>query len=202
MDTNATHAATTTDAQTIARVGDWMMTHSGRRFWPMDPRPTEIDFRDIAHALSLVCRYGGHVRRFYSVAEHSWLLAHHFLDRGDYTWARYALLHDAPEAYIGDMVRPLKSSMKLFKAVDQEIERAIFRRAGLGDAPIPREVHAADAAIIGDEASALFRPEALEGAGWHPPEGLGVIVVGDPPHVAERNFMLLFARLFPELQEG
>ena len=184
------------------RVGDWMMTHSGRRFWPMDPRPTEVDFRDIGHALSLICRYGGHCRRFYSVAEHSCLLAGYFLDRGDWTWARYALLHDAPEAYIGDMVRPLKASMPRFKTAERAIERAIFSRAGLGDSEIPHEVHAADAAIIGDEMRALFRPENFERAGWSPPEGLGVIVVGVIPFVAERDFANLLARLFPELQDA
>lgn len=189
--------ATTADQ----RIGDWMMTHSGRRFFPLDPRPTEVCFRDIGHALSLVCRYGGHVRRFYSVAEHCNLMARHFLERGDFTWARYALLHDAPEAYIGDMVRPLKGSMAFFRAAERQIERAIFRRAGLGEAPIPPEVDAADHAILGDEARALFAPEALERGGWVPPAGLGVIVVGDPPHVAEREFAQLFARLFPELAD-
>jgi hypothetical protein len=182
------------------RTGDWMITHSGRRFWPLDPRPTEIDFRDIAHALSLICRYGGHVRRFYSVAEHSVLMARWFLERGDFTWARYALLHDGPEAYIGDMVRPLKGSMTLFRSVDRQIERAIFLRAGLGADPLPPEVKAADEAILGDEVRALFRPEALAAADWLPAHGpLGVTVVGDPPHVAEREFTVMFGRLFPEL---
>jgi hypothetical protein len=50
--------------------GDWMQTYSGRRFYPLDPRAEELADLDIAHALSLLCRYGGHVERFYSVAEH------------------------------------------------------------------------------------------------------------------------------------
>src|SRR5689334_11513518 len=98
-----------------ARVGDWMMTLSGKRFWPLDPRPEDVDFRDIGHALSMICRYGGHVRRFYSVAEHSALLARWFEARGDFTFAKYALLHDGTEAYIGDMVRQLKQFMPEFK---------------------------------------------------------------------------------------
>lgn len=55
--------------------GDWMQTYTGRRFYPLDPRPDEIDPEDIAHALSLLCRYGGHVDRFYSVAEHCVLMS-------------------------------------------------------------------------------------------------------------------------------
>lgn len=192
-----------TDLRTAdsTRIGDWMITHSGRRFFPLDPRPTEVDFRDIGHALSLICRYGGHVRRFYSVAEHSTLLAEHFLMRGDFTWARYALLHDAPEAYIGDMVRPLKTGMTLFKTAERAVERAIFRRAGLGDGPIPREVDDADKAIVIDERAALFTPEVLALANWYPKLApLGVVVTGHPPHVAERDFASMFIRLFPELQ--
>jgi len=57
------------------RIGDWIQVHSGRQFWPLDPRAEEIDIGDIAHALSLVCRFTGHVKEFYSVAQHSVLVA-------------------------------------------------------------------------------------------------------------------------------
>ena len=50
---------------------DWIQTYSGKKFYPLDPRPEDIDIRDIAHALSLNCRFNGHCRCFYSVAEHS-----------------------------------------------------------------------------------------------------------------------------------
>lgn len=58
-----------------ARIGDWMQTASGRMFWPVDPRPEDVEINDIAHALSLTCRYCGHVREFYSVAQHSVLVS-------------------------------------------------------------------------------------------------------------------------------
>ena len=57
------------------RIGDWIQVHSGRQFWPLDPRTEEVDIHDIAHALSLVCRFTGHVKEFYSVAQHSVLVA-------------------------------------------------------------------------------------------------------------------------------
>lgn len=63
------------DTQEAWSRGDWMQTYTGRRFYPLDPRSDEIDPADIAHALSLLCRYGGHVDRFYSVAEHCVLMS-------------------------------------------------------------------------------------------------------------------------------
>ena len=53
------------------RTGNWMQTYSGVQFWPLDPHHSEINIVDIAHALSNMCRYAGHCREFYSVAEHS-----------------------------------------------------------------------------------------------------------------------------------
>jgi hypothetical protein len=88
------------------RRGDWMQTFTGRAFYPLDPRPEDIDPVDIAHALSLICRYGGHSSRFYSVAEHCVLMSHAVAPEH----ALWALLHDATEAYLGDMIRPLKRS--------------------------------------------------------------------------------------------
>ena len=53
----------------------WIETYTGRKFWPLAPSPDDIDIFDIAQALSMTCRYKGHTNEFYSVAEHSVLLA-------------------------------------------------------------------------------------------------------------------------------
>jgi hypothetical protein len=94
--------------------GGWMQTFTGRQFFPMDPRPEEVDPTDIAHALSLLCRYNGHVDRFYSVAEHCVHLSYVVPPEH----ALWALLHDATEAYVGDMISPLKIHMPGYRAAE------------------------------------------------------------------------------------
>lgn len=121
-------------------------------FWPLDPRPDEVDLEDIAHALSLVCRFGGHCKRFYSVAEHS--VRVHDLVAPEFRFA--ALLHDAAEAYVGDMVTPLKRSMPLFSAAEERVARAIGARFGVGLVPLPTEVKRADLEMLAVEARDLM----------------------------------------------
>jgi len=85
-----------------ARIGDWIQTYTGKRFWPLDPRPEDVDILDIAHSLSLLCRFTGHTSSFYSVSQHSILVAQEVPKR----LRLWALFHDAAEAYIGDIARP------------------------------------------------------------------------------------------------
>ncbi len=92
----------------MTRRGDWFLTFSGVQFWPMDPRPDEVRIEDIAHALSRICRYGGHCLDWYSVAQHSLMVSE--LVPPDL--ALHGLLHDAEEAYTGDMIRPIKHGLR------------------------------------------------------------------------------------------
>ena len=81
-----------------------MQTFTGRKFWPLDPRAEEVSIVDIAHSLSNQCRYAGHCKDFYSVAQHS-VLVSAICDPEDALWG---LLHDAAEAYLVDLPRPIK----------------------------------------------------------------------------------------------
>lgn len=83
----------------------WFLTYTGRQYWPCDPRPEDVSILDIAHHLSNICRFGGACSPFYSVAQHSVITSQ--LAR---KYPRLALMHDATEAYVGDIVRPLKYS--------------------------------------------------------------------------------------------
>lgn len=134
----------------------WIQTYSGKRFDFMDPDPESIDIEDIAQALSMQCRYNGHIRSFYSVAEHSV----HVAALMSNPFERFpALLHDAAEAYIGDMVSPLKRMMPEYKEIERRVESAIRRRFNL--IPMPEEVKLRDLQMLIVEKHALHLHPAL-----------------------------------------
>jgi hypothetical protein len=163
--------------------GDWMQTYTGRAFFPMDPDPDDIDPDDIAHALSLLCRYNGHVDRFYSVAEHC-VLVSRAVPAEDALWG---LLHDATEAYVGDMIRPLKRSMPEYRAAEDRVMAAIATRFGL-TGEMPASVKNADNRILLTERAALMSaapPRAWMQDGLEP---LPVTVHGWYPTGAEAQF--------------
>lgn len=127
----------------------WLQTHSGRRFPLVDPRPSDIYWPDVVYALAHVYRFGGHAGA-YSVAQHSIVVA----DQLRPEWRVYGLLHDAHEAYIGDVPTPLKNLLEATAApahslsrIVQAIDRAVFEAADLCY-PVPQEideaVHIAD----------------------------------------------------------
>ena len=130
------------------RFGDCQITARGATVWPLDPRPEEIDVGDIAHHLARICRWGGTVRDYYSVAEHSCMLALYFSEKGRTDLARWALLHDAAEAYLGDVVRPLKPFMLEAVGYERRLEQVIWQKYGLGK-ELPSPVKRADTARRG-----------------------------------------------------
>jgi hypothetical protein len=173
------------------RRGDWMQTFTGRAFYPLDPRPSEIDPLDIAHALSLICRFGGHVDRFYSVAEHCVLMSYAVAPEH----ALWALLHDATEAYVGDMVRPLKRSMPAYCEAEDRLMQVICDRFGIGH-ECPAEVKAADNRILLDERFAVLGPHPKP---WHQDlerlQPLGVRIEGWHPRQAEDRYLIRLDQL-------
>lgn len=132
--------------------GDWMQTFTGRQFWPVDPQPADVSIDDIAHALSNVCRFGGHCRRFYSVAQHS-VLVTRLVGEREPEHRLAGLLHDASEAYLGDMIRPLKRTgqMGAFLEAERKVERVIWSTFGLPQ-ELPPVVKWADEKALATEA--------------------------------------------------
>jgi 5'-deoxynucleotidase YfbR-like HD superfamily hydrolase len=124
------------------REGDWMTTFTGRQFWPIDPRPEDICLEDIAHSLARQCRFAGHTRHFYSVAQHS-VMVSRLVDRylPESATAQSpkfkralelaGLLHDATEAYLVDVPRPVKHMLLGYKEIEQRLHSVIFEWAGL-----------------------------------------------------------------------
>lgn len=161
--------------------GPWMALHSGGRYYPLNPRVGEIDPIDIAHALGMLCRYGGHINHFYSVAEHCVLMSY-AVPAED---ALAALLHDATEAYVVDVPRPIKRLMPEYEAIENRVWGVIAMRFGI-DSVLPRSVKAADNNILADEVAVL-----LPTAAWADEMGLtplGVKVTGWLPDKASRMY--------------
>lgn len=172
--------------------GDWMQTYTGRAFYPMAPHVDDIDPADIAHALSLLCRYGGHVNRFYSVAEHCVLMSHAVTPEH----ALWALLHDATEAYMGDMIRPLKHAMPAYREAENRLMAVICDRFGLGH-DCPAEVSAADNRILRDERDALMEAPPLSWGSIEDVPALGVRIEGWLPGEAEHRYLTRLFELLP-----
>lgn len=111
------------------RKGDWIQTYRGIIFYPIDPRIEEIDIIDIAHSLGHMCRFTGHTKKFYSVAEHCIRVSQIATKK----LKLYALLHDASEAYLTDIPRPLKK-LPLFNdylVYEKRLQNMIYKKFGL-----------------------------------------------------------------------
>jgi 5'-deoxynucleotidase YfbR-like HD superfamily hydrolase len=105
---------------TVERKGGFITTYTGKRFYPFDPHPDDIDINDIVHALAHVCRFAGHSCQFYSVAQHSVLVSLMSPDED----ALWGLLHDASEAYLADVPSPLKKCPEF--AFYREVEAGLM----------------------------------------------------------------------------
>lgn len=108
--------------ETNCLTGGWIQTFTGKKFYPLAPRIEHICIEDIAHALSMICRYGGHCREFYSVAQHSVMVSDWLPEL-----KLEGLMHDASEAYLGDVTRPVKHSdaMKEYRQAEHHLEAMI-----------------------------------------------------------------------------
>ena len=104
----------------------WITTYSGGKLHFRDPHEDEIDIKDIAHGLALCCRFNGQCKMFYSIAEHSIRVADNVPDIK--VLKLRALLHDAHEAYLSDVPRPIKGDMPQYKAIADHLQFAINRK--------------------------------------------------------------------------
>lgn len=139
----------------------WIQTYTGRRFPLDDVRAEHVDLRDVAHALSNQCRYAGHCRAFYSVAEHCVLLCEALLRDGhDRLCCLAGLLHDASEAYVVDVPRPLKGMLRDYGAIEERVQKAVAERFGL-PYPWPDVVTEYDHRMLVDEKHSLMSHEAV-----------------------------------------
>lgn len=174
-------------------MSDWIATYTGKKFVPLDPRVEDIDIRDIAHALANVCRFSGHVERFYSVGQHSVLASDYATSENKFG----ALLHDASEAYICDMSRPVKHdpAMSAYREAEQRLMKAVEARFHVScDQP---EIHDIDHRLLFTERRDLLPASPGWGGRWGDIQPYPEVIVPWSPEKAKIEFLERFYRLQP-----
>lgn len=156
---------------------------SGRLFDFLDPRGSDFSIEDVAHGLSYICRYAGQCSEFYSVAEHSILVS----DVSD-DFAYEALLHDAAEAFMGDITRPLKQLLPEYRRIEAAVEDAIIERFDLDPAYRP-VVKAVDLRVLAAEQEQVMASGCSDWARAAGIEPAPIRVRHLPPSIAKRQFL-------------
>lgn len=172
-----------------------ILTTRGVLFNLLKPEGYPYRITEIAHALSNLCRYTGHTQRFYSVAQHSVLVSHQVPREH----ALAALLHDAAEAYVGDVAAPLKHQLPGYQAIEQRIQAGLLTTFGLPSV-LPACVHTADRILLATEARDLLPPH--DGY-WHQDQApLPHRIKPLSPAAARRAFLCRFRELDPGNRMG
>jgi uncharacterized protein len=185
----------------------WQRMLSGRRLDLLDPTPVDIEIADIAHGLAFVARWNGQTRGDwpYSVAEHSLLVEEIFGRMGAHPpkWRLAALLHDAPEYVIGDMISPVKAAVGPgYGALDERLTAAVHLRFGLPamlPAPVKKAIKAADKVSAWLEAVQIAGFTAAEADRFFGRQDLarldGLQIRLRPPAVVRADFVARHAAL-------
>ena len=184
----------------------WQRMLSGRRLDLLDPSPLDVEIEDIAHGLARVARWNGQTSGdwAFTVAQHSLLvetLCRRFRAQPPRSWLLAALLHDAPEYVVGDLITPFKSTIGPdYKALERRLQQAVHLRFGL-PAKLPETaqklIKRADRAAAHIEATQLAGFSATEGRRFFGPrpEVEGITLVPWPPAEAKAKFLDRFGAL-------
>lgn len=186
---------------------------SGRRLDLLDPSPVDVEIEDIAHGLARVARWNGQTKGElpFTVAQHS-LLVVDFCEalRPDWPakWRLAALVHDAPEFVIGDMISPFKSALgEGYKSIERRLQAAIHLRFGLpAELPdtVTKTIKRADRASAFYEATQLAGFDAIEARGlFGPPDGTPAVVLAiEPTAAVQARYLARFGTLMDEIDAG
>lgn len=168
--------------------GPQIRLRSGAWLNLLDPGSSNFTIDDIAHGLAHTCRYAGQADGFYSVAEHS-ILVSEVAQGHEYA----ALLHDAAEAFIGDVTAPLKRLLPEYKRLEKSIEAVIFERFNVGE--VHADVKKADLAVLAAEQAELM-PEGTDF--WTVEAGVcpaAIRIERMPPEIAKNRFLARYREL-------
>lgn len=172
--------------------GDWTQTYLGLQFFPQHPLPEDINIIDIAHGLSNICRFGGHVKKFYSVSQHCVLVSTICSPEN----ALWGLLHDASEAYICDIPRPLKQmeEFKQYKLMEKKIQETICFRFDISKEE-PADVKRADNILLATERRDLMNPVVSKAEWSFLPAPMKETIIPWSPEEAKSKFLDRFYTL-------
>lgn len=172
---------------------NYFRTYTGRHVHPLDPKPDEVSIFDVARSLSQMCRFLGHTKEFYSVAQHCVLVSEH-VPQEDALWG---LLHDASEAYLCDLAAPIKRDpeMSIYRIAEDRLMRAVCQKFGLRP-EMPRSVMVADKLMLAREFRDVTTVDDLD---WITEE-CGVAPCGNPivpwpSSLARSRFLARFEEL-------
>lgn len=170
----------------------YICTYLGHRFYPLEGRIDRIHLEDIAHGLAYQCRFNGQTSEFYSVAQHSMMVAD-IVSRAHPELRLPALLHDASEAYLGDVVKPLKALLPEYKGIEERVERIVAEAFGVMELFDPR-IHAiikrADMVALATEKRDLMPHSAEDWSYLLGFEPLPDPIVSLSPEQAKRSFLI------------
>jgi hypothetical protein len=169
----------------------WIQTYTGKKFYPLNPKIEDISIEDAAHSLSMLCRFTGHSRVFYSVADHSIRVSYLCKPENQL----YGLLHDLSEYILNDVSSPLKRSGHFddYRKIEKNLQTLICRKFGLAEEE-PLEVKVADLTMLATEARDLLP------GGPHPDfrleyVPLPTVIIPLSPAEAERQFLARYREL-------
>jgi hypothetical protein len=181
----------------------WIQTASGGRFYPLRPRVEDVKVEDIAAALSRNCRFTGHCIKHYSVGEHSLLVCDilHYWEHRDPETILWGLLHDASEAYVSDIARPLKQQPEFafYRDMEKQIMDTVCKKFDMSPDE-PKIVKAADTLALAIEAKYLMPNREKDRWAWLPdiPDCLqywGPTLGSQTSGTVEKRFLAEFAHL-------
>lgn len=177
----------------IANKPGHILTHSGRYFSFADPGAHDYQISDIIWGLSHLCRFTGHFKKFYSVAQHSVIVSYMVPPQDAYE----GLMHDASEAYLGDVSSPLKAMLPDYKVIEHRTEEAIAKAFGLRY-PFPDSVKLADMRVLSTEKRDGMQVQPEDEHYWpryepYPPSVLKIKPVS--PAAARKMFQQRFNEL-------
>lgn len=155
-------------------------TRSGIYIDVFEPKITDFSIEDIAHSLSLQCRFNGHTQEFYSVAEHCLRASTYFKLPQD---KLEALLHDAAEAYIGDLPKPIKDELSCYKEIEKTLDQIIADRFNLRY-PMSKQLKVVDRLMLEWEWENIVIDNKIEPL---------------PPREAKNRFIKLYYKLIEKV---